>query len=176
MLVTWKREQNGGYRFDKFDIYELLCYYNAMWYVRSGEIQGVSNKKAWNEAFLELFDAYRTQTGHWPDLGVLGAASPEGLNFQAHNTIFFLTEWTLFEAGRIPRMSHEFTDKQEHLSSLFNGLPDLDQALKLSYSRQDAILEAIDIYDPEGWDDVIEVPDDYVWKDHADGDASLSGS
>jgi hypothetical protein len=156
-----------------------------MWYIRSGALQGVSRAENWEEAFIELFDAYLAQTGRFPDLGILGAASQAGFDFQADNTSFFLSEWALFMAKRIPKMSHEFNSPQEHMASLFEAWPGLDEALKLAESGQSEILEAkvIDAPNSKGdnwvdeWDNVIEVPDDYEWpQDTADGDASLSGS
>lgn len=152
-----------------------------MWYIESGAIKGVSYEKSLEAGFLELFDAYIKQTGHFPDLGVLGAASTQGFGFTPGNTTFFMTEWALFKAGRIPKMSHGFDSVAEHWESLFEGLPDIDDIKGLVEQRQDAILDAEYIDAPNSredvWDNVIEIPDDYKWPDeNAGNDASTLGS
>lgn len=152
-----------------------------MWYIKSGALQGVSGRDALNEAFIELFDLWVAQTGHFPDLGVLGAASQESFDFAPHNSTFFITEWMLFNGKRIPKMSHEFESPQEHMASLFEKWPELDDALALVEHGQDEVLEADIIDAPNSredfWDDIIDVPDDYKWAtDNADTDASCSGS
>ena len=150
-----------------------------MWYITSGVLQGVSGKERMAEGFIELYDAWVQSTGHHPDLGVLGAASKDSFSYSPENTFFFLPEWVLFEGKRIPRMSHDFESPQDHMASLFEeGLPDLDTALGIVRSPQDAILDENIIDAPNSredvWEDVIEVPEDY-WN-NADEDASLLGS
>lgn len=154
-----------------------------MWYVKSGALQGISGKPTWDAAFIELFDAHRAQTGHWPDLGTLGAASNQGFNFNPQNTTFFLTEWTLFANKRIPKMSHGFNNPQEQMVSLFSGLPNLSAALELINHGESEIFDD-DLLDApnsgtwlDKWPDVIDVPDDHKWPETtADGDASLLGT
>ncbi len=182
MLVTRKRVQNGGYSFDKFDIQTFSCYYNVMWYVQSGAVKGISWQKTLADAFIEVFDNHIKQTGHFPEIGVLGAGSTQGFNFKIDNTVFFITEWALFEAKRIPRMSHEFSSVREHWESLFeDNLPRFDEIKSLVCEHEDAVLDDKFIDAPNSredfWDDVIEVPENYEWpEDNADGDASLLGS
>lgn len=139
-----------------------------MWHITSGEIQGISGKECLHEAFVDLFDAWISQTGHFPDLGVLGVGSEEGFQYTPENTEFFLTEWALFGAKRIPKMSHGFDSPQEQFLSIFNKIPDLDEALEFT-KRQDAILDENSIDAPNSredeWADVIEVPDDYPWAE-----------
>lgn len=139
-----------------------------MWYVKSGQIQGVSNKEILGEAFIELFDVWVKQTGHFPQLGVLGAGCQNEFTFRADNTMFFSPEWTLFAAKRIPRMSIECETPQEFFASLFDTLPPLDVALELVNHAEDEILEADTIDAPNSrenfWDDVIEVPEGYEFN------------
>jgi hypothetical protein len=152
-----------------------------MWYIESGALKAVSYKRTLGEAFIEAFDSYVNTTGHFPDLGVLGAASVQGFDFKPESTIFFITEWALFNAKRIPRMSHDFADVNEHMASLFeDNLPGLEEIKALVSHPQDEILDAEEIDAPNSredfWDDTIEVPDDYQWPDTADADASTLGS
>ena len=152
-----------------------------MWYVQSGAIKGVSWQRTLQDAFIELFDNHIKQTGHFPELGVLGAASTQGFDFNPENTTFFISEWALFEGKRIPRMSHEFSNVREHWEALFaaDELPNIANIKAMVYEREDSVLDAETVDAPNSredfWDDTIEVPDNYQW-DTADGDASLSGS
>ena len=146
-----------------------------MWYIQSGAIKGVSWKPTLDEAFLELFDNHLKRVGHFPDLGILGAGSTQGFDFKPGSTDFFLTEWMLFNAGRIPRMSHEFETAKEHWESLFEGLPDVDALKGLVEHGQDAILDEDKIDAPNSredvWDDVIDVPEGYEFNAGRDASA-----
>lgn len=153
-----------------------------MWYVQSGEVKGTSWERTLEKAFLEVFDAHVKRTGHFPQIGVLGAGSTQGFEFRLDDTVFFITEWALFEAQRIPRMSHDFSNVKEHWETLFeNELPDQDKLKALVSEREDAVLDDDTIDVPNSredfWDDTIEVADDYVWPEKpASGDASALDS
>jgi len=141
-----------------------------MWFVTSGELKGTSSQPTAGEAFIELFDYWIKAHGHHPNLGVLAAASRQGFDYNILNTTVFSTEWVLFEAKRIPRMSIEFDSMEEYVASLLDGeKPVIEQVLNLAYSEQDAILNETEIDAPNSridyWDDVIEVPDDYKWPE-----------
>jgi len=139
-----------------------------MWYISSGELKGISGRPHFHEAFLDVFDTWVKQIGHFPDLGILAAGSQDGFEFNENNTIFVLTEWLLFQSKRIPKMSHDFPTPQEHFLSLFQKVPELADALAFTV-RQDAVLDDNEIDAPNSredvWDDTIEVPDDYQWPE-----------
>lgn len=140
-----------------------------MWYIKSGQLEGISEQESMIDAFVELFDSWIKQTGHFPDLGILGVGSTESFEYTPTGSFFFLTEWLLFETGRIPKMSHGFENAHEHMLSLFDeGLPDAQKAWRIVNAGQDEILSASVIDAPNSredyWDDTIDVPENYQFN------------